>query len=82
MNTSDISDDISKQIDEQVRKIVKQCYKETLDLVSKNRPAMDKLVEILIEKETMDGEEFCEILSNYTSIPEKERFVPVLLDPK
>ena len=35
MNTSDISDEISKQIDEQVRKIVKQCYEETLELVSK-----------------------------------------------
>ena len=82
MNTSDISDEISKQIDEQVRKIVKQCYQETLELVSKNRPAMDKLVEILIEKETMDGSEFCQILSKYTVIPEKDRFIPVLQDPK
>ena len=77
-----MNDEISKQIDEQVRKIVKQCYKETLELVSKNRNAMDKLVEILIEKETMDGEEFCKILSEFTIIPEKERFIPVLKDPK
>ena len=82
MNTSDISDEISKQIDEQVREIVKQCYKETLELVAQNRPAMDKLVEILIEKETMDGDEFCQLLSQYTVIPEKDRFVPVLQDPK
>ena len=82
MNTSDISDEISKQIDEQVRKIVKQCYEETLELVAKNRSAMDKLVEILIEKETMDGEEFCEILSEFTHIPEKDRFIPVLKNTK
>jgi len=82
MNTSDISDEISKQIDEQVRKIVKQCYEETLELVSKNRTAMDKLVEVLIEKETMDGEEFCKILSEFTAIPKKDRFIPVLQDPK
>ena len=43
---------------------------------------MDKLVEILIEKETMNGEEFCRILSDFTSIPEKDRFIPVLQDPK
>ena len=43
---------------------------------------MDKLVEILIEKETMDGDEFCQLLSQYTVIPEKDRFVPVLQDPK
>ena len=80
MNTSDISDEISKQIDEQVRSIVKKCYEETLELVANNRSAMDKLVEILIEKETMDGEEFCKILSNFTDIPEKDRFIPVLPD--
>jgi len=82
MNTSDISDEISKQIDEQVREIVKKCYEETLELVSKNRSAMDKLVEILIEKETMDGEEFCKILSNFTDIPAIERFITVLPDPE
>ena len=82
MNTSDISDGISKQIDEQVRSIVKKCYHETLELVEKNRSAMDKLVEILIEKETMDGDEFCKILSQYTTIPEKDRFIPVLPDSK
>ena len=77
-----MSDGISKQIDEQVRSIVKKCYKETLELVEKNRSAMDKLVEILIEKETMDGDEFCKILSQYASIPEKDRFIPVLPDSK
>ena len=78
MTSSDISDEISKQIDEQVRKIVKQCYKETLEIVSSNRNAMDKLVEILIEKETMNGDEFCQVLSTYTDIPTKERFIPAL----
>ena len=82
MNTSDISDEISKQIDEQVRSIVKKCYEETLELVAENRSAMDKLVEILIEKETMDGEEFCKVLSKFTNIPAKDRFVPVLPDPE
>ena len=71
-----------KKIDEQVRKIVKQCYQETLKLVADNRSAMDKLVEILIDKETIDGEEFCEILSEFTVIPEKDRFIPVLPDQK
>ncbi len=78
MNRSEVSESISKQIDEQVRAIVMQCYEETLTLVQGQREAMDQLVEILIEKETMDGDEFREILSKFTKIPEKERFVPVL----
>ena len=78
MNRSEVSESISKQIDEQVRAIVMQCYEETLALVQGQREAMDQLVELLIEKETMDGDEFREILATFTAIPEKERFVPVL----
>ena len=78
MTRSDTSEGTSKQIDEQVRGIVMQCYEETLHLVQGQREAMDHLVELLIEKETMDGDEFREILANYTTIPEKDRFQPVL----
>ncbi len=73
MTRTDISDAISRQIDEQVRDMVKLCYKETLLIVQENREAMDKLVEVLIEKETIDGDEFSQILSSFTNIPQKER---------
>jgi len=39
---------------------------------------MDKIVDLLIEKETLDGEEFVNILYKYTTIPVKER-TPQLL---
>ena len=78
MTRSEVSDSISKQIDESVRVMVKECYKETYSIVSKNRDAMDKIVDVLIEKETLDGEEFISILSEYTDIPEKDR-TPQLL---
>tara|TARA_Y100001978_G_scaffold42129_1_gene37559 strand:- start:541 stop:2454 length:1914 start_codon:yes stop_codon:yes gene_type:complete len=79
MTRSEVSDSISRQIDESIRVMVKACYKETYELISNNREAMDKLVELLIEKETMDGEEFIQILSEYTPIPEKVR-TPQLLN--
>jgi len=78
MTRSEVSDSISKQIDESVRVMVKECYKETYAIVSKNREAMDKIVDLLIEKETLDGEEFINILSKFTTIPKKER-TPQLL---
>ena len=78
MTRSEVSDSISKHIDESVRVMVKECYKETYSIVSSNREAMDKIVDLLIEKETLDGEEFTKILSKYTEIPEKER-TPQLL---
>ena len=67
------------QIDESVRVMVKECYEETYSIVSNNREAMDKIVDLLIEKETLDGDEFVDILSRYTSIPKKER-TPQLLN--
>ncbi|KGG12499.1 MULTISPECIES: ATP-dependent zinc metalloprotease FtsH [Prochlorococcus] len=73
MTRNDISDAIAKQIDDQVRKIVKGCYKETLEIIRNNKTAMDKLVDILVEKETMDGDEFRKVLSNYSNIPNKKK---------
>jgi len=78
MTRSDMSDAIARKIDEQVRDMVKHCYKETVKIVESNRSAMDKLVEVLVEKETIDGKEFCEILKDFTEIPEKDRTTPIL----
>ena len=79
MTRSEVSDSISKQIDESVRVMVKECYKETYSIVSKNREAMDSIVDLLIERETLDGEEFVEILSKYAAVPKKDR-TPQLLN--
>ena len=78
MTRSDVSEAISKQVDDQVRSIVMQCYQETLELVGAQREVMDDLVELLIEKETLDGDEFRELVAKVTEIPEKDRFSPVL----
>ena len=47
-------------------------------MVEDNRVAVDRVVDILIEKETLDGDEFRQIIAEYTTVPEKEKFVPVL----
>jgi cell division protease FtsH len=39
---------------------------------------MDRVVDVLIEKESLDGEEFRAIVAEFTAIPEKERFSPLL----
>ena len=78
MTRSEVSDSISKQIDESVRVMVKECYRETYSIIRKNRKAMDKIVDLLIEKETLTGEEFESILGEFTTIPKKER-TPQLL---
>ncbi len=78
MTRSDVSDAIASRIDEAVRHMVQDCYRETVTLVNQHRDCMDRVVEVLIEKETLDGDEFRAIVSEFTSIPEKDRFSPLL----
>ena len=78
MTRSDVSDSITNQIDEQVRSIVESCYKETVDLIADQRDCMDRLVDLLIEKETLDGDDFRDVVAEFVSIPEKDRFSPLL----
>ena len=78
MTRSDASDALSNKIDSAVRKIVLQCYEDTVSLVAAHRACIDQLVEMLIEKETLDGEEFRRVVAEFTEVPEKERFSPLL----
>jgi cell division protease FtsH len=80
MTRSDVSDAIANRIDGAVRSIVQDCYTETVALVASQRDCMDRLVELLIEKESLDGNELRQIVSEYITIPEKDRFSPLLED--
>ena len=76
MNRSEYSENIASRIDLQVRKIVDNCYDETKQMIQDNRAVIDRLVDLLIEKESIDGDEFRRIVSEYTTVPEKEQLVP------
>ena len=75
---SEYSEQIAARIDAQVRSIVEHCYNLSRRLIRENRTAIDRLVDLLIEKETIDGEEFRQIVAEYAVVPEKEQFVPSL----
>ncbi|MDB9386245.1 ATP-dependent zinc metalloprotease FtsH [Microcystis aeruginosa] len=53
------------KIDAQVRELVKQCHDLATKLILDNRMAIDRLVEILIEQETIDGDEFRRLLTEF-----------------
>ncbi|MBF2028542.1 MAG: ATP-dependent zinc metalloprotease FtsH2 [Oscillatoriales cyanobacterium C42_A2020_001] len=78
MVRSEYSEEIASRIDAQVRSIVEHCYDEARRIVRENRVVIDRLVDLLIEKETIDGEEFRQIVAEYTDIPEKEQYTPQL----
>ncbi len=54
-------DATAAEIDNEVMKILKECYQRAEDLLAGNRDVLDKIAEFLIEKETITGKEFMEI---------------------
>ncbi|BDA44242.1 ATP-dependent zinc metalloprotease FTSH 2, chloroplastic [Coccomyxa sp. Obi] len=65
------SESLQRKIDDAVKKIAAEAYETALKHVRENREAIDKIVELLQERETISGDEFREILSQYTKIPEE-----------
>merc|ERR1712191_29614 len=68
----DFADNIADRIDNEVRKIVTYCEQKAVEIVLDNRVVIDLTVEKLMDVETMDGEEFRELLSTYTVLPNKD----------
>jgi cell division protease FtsH len=77
-NRAEYSEEVASRIDEQVRRIVEHCHDDAKRIMRDNRVVIDRLVDLLIERETIDGEEFRQIVAEYTHVPEKEQYVPVL----
>lgn len=56
------SDVTAAAVDEEVNKILKECYQEAKDILNANREALDKIAEHLIKYETITGKEFMKLL--------------------
>nr|7TDO_A Chain A, ATP-dependent zinc metalloprotease FtsH [Thermotoga maritima]7TDO_B Chain B, ATP-dependent zinc metalloprotease FtsH [Thermotoga maritima]7TDO_C Chain C, ATP-dependent zinc metalloprotease FtsH [Thermotoga maritima]7TDO_D Chain D, ATP-dependent zinc metalloprotease FtsH [Thermotoga maritima]7TDO_E Chain E, ATP-dependent zinc metalloprotease FtsH [Thermotoga maritima]7TDO_F Chain F, ATP-dependent zinc metalloprotease FtsH [Thermotoga maritima] len=57
------SEEVASKIDEEVKKIVTNCYERAKEIIRKYRKQLDNIVEILLEKETIEGDELRRILS-------------------
>ena len=58
----DCADVTAAQVDEEVKKILKDAYDKALSMLAENRDVMDKIADFLINRETITGKEFMEIL--------------------
>ncbi|AUC61928.1 cell division protease FtsH [Cyanobacterium sp. HL-69] len=78
MNRAEYSEESASRIDDQIRTIAEHGHQLARQIVRDNREVIDRLVDLLIERETIDGEEFRQIVAEYTEVPEKEQFIPQL----
>ncbi|KAI4331105.1 hypothetical protein MLD38_029328 [Melastoma candidum] len=81
MARNSMSEKLAEDIDTAVKRISDSAYEIALSHIRNNREAMDKIVEVLLEKETMSGDEFRAILSEFTEIPVENRVPPAVPTP-
>ena len=58
----DYSEEVAKQIDEEVHRMVDECHARATQIVTSHRDTLDKVVEALLERETLDRDEFMAIM--------------------
>jgi cell division protease FtsH len=67
------SEEMATKIDQQVRALAKQALAEARRLIREHRPLVDHLVEVLLDRETIEGDEFRRIVAEYTQLPQKQK---------
>ncbi|KAG6486495.1 hypothetical protein ZIOFF_055071 [Zingiber officinale] len=76
MARNSMSEKLAEDIDAAVKRITDSAYEIALGHIRNHREAMDKIVDVLQEKETMSGDEFRAILSEFVEIPIENRVPP------
>jgi cell division protease FtsH len=67
----DYSDEIAREIDDEIRRIVEDAHQTAKEILSDKRGELDRISKILLERETIDAEQFVALLDGK---PEEEIF--------
>jgi cell division protease FtsH len=70
MEDRNYSEEIAKAIDEEVRAIMEHCYNRARKILEDNRQTMDRIVQVLLERETIEREEFLALMEGAIPAPE------------
>jgi cell division protease FtsH len=62
----DYSDEIAREIDDEIRRIVEEAHQTAKDILVERREQLDTISKILLERETIDAEAFVKLLEGAT----------------
>ena len=60
----DYSDEVAAHIDEEVRRLIGQAHEEAREIIETHQDAMERMVKVLLEKETVDAKEVGQIFAD------------------
>jgi len=69
----DYSDEIAREIDDEIRRVIEGAHQEAKDILAQHRASLDTISEILVKRETIEKEEFEALLAGRS---EEEVFGP------
>jgi cell division protease FtsH len=64
--TKDYSEETAREIDDEIRKIIDQSYVKVKTVLIEKKEVLERVAQILLEKESIDGETLRTILQEYT----------------
>jgi len=66
------SEEVAYEIDKEVRRIITECYEKAKSILMKYREELDYIANLLLEKETIEGDELKRILKKELKIGEEK----------
>ena len=70
-NRPEYSNESAARIDAQVRSIIGHCHQKAKKIIQNHRGLIDRLVDLLVEKETIEGDQFRQLVAQHTQSSEK-----------
>jgi cell division protease FtsH len=67
----DYSDQVAFEIDSEIRRLIDEAHDEALDILTEHRVHLDRLAEVLIQRETIEKEELIELLDGVGKRPRR-----------
>ena len=71
--TQEYSDDTARKIDDEVSRMIRECYNQAVDILKTHRDQLDLLAQLLLERETLDGRDVEELVKHGRILDEVER---------
>ena len=56
------SEEVAYAIDKEVKAIIDECYERAKEILTENRDLLDKIANVLLEREVLDAEEFSKLM--------------------
>ncbi len=67
------SEETARQIDHEVSQILNECYEQARRILTEHRDKLDKITEILLDKETIDAQAIEEVMTHGRLLSDEER---------